>query len=111
MIESGLNPWLALLGGYGGGFAGGVGVSYLMFSMKKLEADGTVRIDDAVGHKGTVYAKIPEAGKGRGQIQVTVNGRLRTFDAVSDGPEIPSFATIVVMSKVESNLLRVCPTE
>jgi hypothetical protein len=64
-----------------------------------------------VGQKGTVYAKIPEAGKGRGQSQVTVKGRLRTFDAVSDGPEIPSFQTVVVMSKVENNLLRVCPTE
>lgn len=111
MLESGLPGWIALLGGYGGGFAGGVGVSYLLFSMKKLEADGTVHIEDAVGLKGTVYAAIPVAGQGRGQIQVTVRGRLRTFDAVSDGPAIPSFTTVVVMSKVEHNLLRVCPTE
>jgi len=111
MIEYGLPHWVALAGGYGGGFGAGIGVSYLLFSMKKLEADGTVRIDDAVGLKATVYAKIPEAGNGRGQVQVTIKGRLRTIDAVSDGPEIPSFSTVVVMSKVENNLLRVCPTE
>lgn len=111
MLEAGLAPWIALVGGYGVGFGGGVATSYALFSMKKLESDGTVKTEDAVGLKGTVYVKIPEAGQGKGQIQVTVKGRLRTFDAVSDGPEIASFKTVAVMSKVENNLLRVCPTE
>lgn len=106
-----LPDWAALLGGYGGGFLAGVGVSYALFSMKKLESDGTIRTEDAVGLKGTVYVKVPESGKGKGQIQITVKGRLRTFDAVSDGPEIASFKPVVVMSMVEDNLLRVCPTE
>jgi len=106
-----LPDWAALLGGYGGGFLAGIGVSYAMFSMKKLESDGTVRTEDAVGLKGTVYVKVPEAGKGKGQIQITVKGRVRTFDAISDGPEIVSFKPVVVMSMVEDNLLRVCPTE
>lgn len=111
ILEADLPAWLALVGGYGIGFGGGVGTSYALFSMRKLDSDGTVKVDDAVGLKGTVYVKIPEAGQGKGQIQVTVKGRLRTFDAVSDGPEIASFKTVAVMSKVENNLLRVCPTE
>ncbi|MBE7492785.1 MAG: hypothetical protein HS108_13665 [Planctomycetes bacterium] len=110
-LELQLPAWVAIGGGYGIGFGGGVATSYALFSMRKLESDGTVRTEDAVGLKGTVYVKIPEAGKGKGQIQVTVKGRLRTFDAVSDGPEIASFKTVAVMSKVENNLLRVCPSE
>jgi hypothetical protein len=106
-----LAPWISLIGGYSAGFVGGVAVSYAMYSMRKLEADGTIRDFDAVGLKGTCYVKIPESGKGKGQVQVTVKGRLRTYDAVSDGPEIPSFQSIVVMSRVDSNLLRVCATE
>lgn len=111
ILEADLPGWLALVGGYGLGFGGGVATSYALFSMRKLESDGTIKVEDAVGLKGTVYVKIPEAGQGKGQIQVTVKGRLRTFDAVSDGPEIASFKTVAVMSKVENNLLRVCPSE
>lgn len=110
MLSMDLAPWMALGGGYIGGFIAAMAVAYAIFSMKKLESDGTVKDFDAEGLKGTVYLKIPEAGKGKGQVQVTVQGRLRTYDAVSDGPEIDSFKPIVVMSKVDEKTLRVCPT-
>lgn len=103
--------WLSLGLGYGGGFIAALIVGYAIFSMRKLEGDGTIRDFKAEGLKGTVYLKIPEAGKGKGQVQVTVEGRLRTFDAVSDGPEIESFKPIVVMQRMDANTLRVCPTE
>ena len=48
---------------------------------------------------------------GEPQVQVTVKGRLLTFDAISDGPEIPSFKPVVVMTRIDEKTLRVCPTE
>lgn len=110
LLSMDLAPWISLGGGYLAGFAAAMAVGYAIFSMKKLEADGTIKDFHAEGLKGTVYLKIPEAGKGKGQVQVTVQGRLRTYDAVSDGPEIASFKPIVVMSKVDERTLRVCPT-
>jgi hypothetical protein len=104
-------PWLALTGGYAFGFGAAIVVGYAIYSLRKLEADGTIRDFDAEGLKGTVYARIPEVGKGKGQVQVAINGRLRTFDAVSDGPEIDSFKPIVVMARVDKTTLRVCPTD
>jgi hypothetical protein len=103
--------WLSLVGGYGIGFGASIGVAYALYSMRKLEHDGAIREFKAEGLKGTVYVRIPEAGKGKGQVQITVLGRLRTFDAISDGPEIESFKPIVVMARVDENTLRVCPTD
>lgn len=104
-------PVMSLGIGYAVGFVLAIAVGYAIFSLRKLEHDGTIREFDAKGLKGTVYMKVPEAGQGKGQVQLTVNGSLRTFDAVSDGPEIESFKQIVVMARVDENTLRVCATE
>lgn len=108
-LELNLPSWVALAGGYALGFVAALGVAWAMYGMKKLEADGTVRTNDAEGLKGTCYVAIPEGGKG--QVQVVVKGRLRTFDAVSDGPSIASFKQVVVMSRVDDRTVRVCATE
>ena len=104
-------PWISLVGGFAIGFVVSLGVGYAIYSMRKLEHDGTIRNFEAEGLKGTCYVKIPEAGAGKGQVQVTVSGRLLTFDAISDGPEIPSFKPVIVMSRIDEKTLRVCPTE
>ncbi len=103
--------WMSLVLGYAIGFVASLGVGYAVFSLHKLEHDGAIRDFKAEGLKGTVYVRVPEAGKGKGQVQISISGRMKTFDAISDGPEIPSFKPIVVMSRVDENTLRVCPTE
>jgi hypothetical protein len=110
-LEMGWAQWMALTLGGAIGFVAALGVTYAMFSMRKLEHDGTLRKFEAKGVKGTCYIKVPEAGAGKGQVQVTIKGRLFTFDAVSDGPEIPSFKPVVVMERLDEKTLRVCPTE
>jgi hypothetical protein len=110
-LEMGWAQWMALSVGGAIGFVAALGVTYAMFSMRKLEHDGTLRKFEAKGVKGTCYIKVPEAGAGKGQVQVTIKGRLFTFDAVSDGPEIPSFKPVVVMERLDEKTLRVCPTE
>jgi hypothetical protein len=110
-LQLGWNDWLSAGAGGAIGFASGVVVSYAIFSMRRLEHDGTLRNFEAKGVKGTCYIRVPEAGAGKGQVQVTIKGRLFTFDAVSDGPEIPSFKPVVVMERVDEKTLRVCPTE
>lgn len=93
------------------GLCMGVAISYGMFSLRKLESDGTIRDFKAEGLKGTCYLRVPEAGKGKGQVQVVVNNRTLTMDAVSDGPAIESFKKIVVMGRLDKDTLRVCETE
>lgn len=111
MISLGMNEWLS--SGLGGviGFVAGVIVSYAIFSMRKLEHDGALREFEAEGLRGTVYVRIPEAGEGKGQVRVSIQNRMYTFDAVSDGPQIDSFKPVVVMKRVDEKTLRVCPTD
>ncbi len=104
-------PAPALAAGIGTGLALAFAISYGMFSLRKLEADGTIRDFDAEGMKGTCYLRVPETNQGKGQVQLVVKDRTLTFDAVSDGPAIESFKKIVVMKKLDAKTLRVCETE
>ena len=65
--------------------------------MMSLESDGTVRHNDAIGAKGTVYRTI-RAGKS-GQIQVEFQDALRTCEAVAEDEELTietgKFVTVV----------------
>ncbi len=107
----GWDPLPAIALGIVIGLCMGLAMSYAMFSLRKLESDGTIRDFKAEGLKGTCYLRVPEAGKGKGQVQIVVMNRTLTLDAVSDGPAIESFKKIVVMGRVDNNTLRVCQTD
>lgn len=102
---------LALGAGAAVGLAMALAISWGMFSLRKLEADGTIRNVNPEGLKGTCYLRVPESGKGKGQVQIVVNNRTLTFDEISDGPAIESFRKIAVMQKLDDRTLRVCETE
>tara|TARA_B100001094_G_C18142191_1_gene778545 strand:+ start:687 stop:1313 length:627 start_codon:yes stop_codon:yes gene_type:complete len=65
-----------------GGMSAG-GSLYLVRTMMRgitnLQADGTMRHSDAIGETGQVYSRIPK--NGTGEIQVSVDGTLRTLEA------------------------------
>lgn len=72
----------AVLGGAIAGFFTVWVIGRLFLGMNRLQADGTMRIENAVGQDGEVYLTIIP-GK-TGQVRVTVQGQLRVFDAVTD---------------------------
>jgi hypothetical protein len=111
LLKLDMNTPLALGISAAVGFVAALGVGYAIYSLRKLEHDGAIRDFEAEGLKGTCYVKIPEAGQGKGQVQLKVQGRVRTFDAVSDGPEIDSFKPIVVMARIDDKTMRVCQTD
>jgi hypothetical protein len=49
--------------------------------MKSLQSSGNIQIFDAIGEEGTVYLTIP--AEGIGKIRITISGRLKVVDAVS----------------------------
>lgn len=69
---------------------------WMLRQAHRIESDGTLQPANAVGRFGTVYLTIPAHGQGRGQIQIEVQGRLATLDAVTDGPAIPTGARVFV---------------
>ena len=81
-------------------------ISRLFVFMKRLQADGTERIENAVGQEGTVYLTI-RAGQS-GQVQISFQNRIRHLNAVAeDGVEIPTGARVKVVRIIAGNTLSV----
>lgn len=83
--------------------AGGVamyGLHWMMQSLHKLRADGTARIDRAVGTVGTVYLRIPGRNAGAGKIHLNLQNRTVEYDALTADDDLPAGARIVVISVV-----------
>ena len=79
-------------------------IGILFTAMRRLQSSGNIKIDSAVGAVGTVYLTIP-AGK-TGQVSISVQGSLRTYDAVSkDGKQIKTGETIQVVAVVGTRTL------
>lgn len=102
----GLHPGWAI----GGGTAAGAVMVFLVGcvfrSFLKLQASGTLNLQNAVGQEGTVYLRIPVGGTGK--VQVPVQGRLLTLDAVSDAKEeIKSGDRVRIEAVVAGGVLKV----
>jgi hypothetical protein len=72
--------------------------SGLMAFARSLNQVVEYDVNTAIGKTASVYMTIPERGQGRGQIKVTVSGRLKMMEAISSGPRIPEFHTVKVLS-------------
>ncbi len=97
-VEWGVGPvmsaiWAALFG-----FGLMVMSSFGLWQMRKLNEPGKYDVNLCVGATGRVYLRIPERGKGRGQVQITYGGRQKVLEAVSSGEGIESFATVKVLA-------------
>ena len=56
-------------------------IGKMMQMLFRLQSSGNVTLSHAVGHVGTVYMNIPEGGTG--QVELTIDGRMRIYDAVT----------------------------
>lgn len=83
--------------------------SGLMYMTRRLNR--TIEYDPAtaVGHTGRVYLRIPEKGRGRGQVQIAVSGRLKIMNAISTGDAIDAFTDVVVIAAQDDDTLLVEP--
>jgi len=69
---------------------------FLIKNINKFESSGNTDIRNAIGNIGTVYISIPKSGEGKGQVQVELQGRLATLDAMSMNSEIKTGEKILV---------------
>lgn len=81
----------------------------LMRGLARLQSQGNVDLQNAVGHTGSVYLRIPPAGRGHGRVLMQVQGRTVECRAVSRAAEIPTGATIRVLERTDGDVLVVAP--
>lgn len=87
-------------------------VSYLFHWMLKMQQSGTMQIHNALFETGEVYIPIPAAGKGRGKVQIAVQGTLRELEAITEGKHrIPTGTKVKVKEIMADDVLLVTPLE
>ncbi len=79
----------------------------LLMKMRGLETSGTLNVRNAVGSTGVVYLTVPP--EGAGQVEIVLQGRLVTWDAVSAAAPVPTGARVVVDSIDAAGRLVVLP--
>lgn len=99
------------LGSMGFGVVAGAAMVWILGLLLKavhdLQSSGNVRIERAIGAEGTVYANVPGNNSGRGQVQLVVDGRLRTFSAITEGEALPSQTRVRVVRVNEDRSLTI----
>ena len=79
-------------------------ITMIFSQMGRLQSEGTLNVQNAIGEIGSVYLAVP--AQGSGQVRVTVQGALRLLDAVShDGTKIETGAKVRVTGVVDSHTL------
>jgi hypothetical protein len=96
--QDGFSTGLAL----GGGFLIGLLIAglflVLMKGLYRLRSDGTAMLWEAIGHRGTVYMRIPGSEAAPGEIQVAFAGRMMNVPAFTRGSELPTGTEVLVIS-------------
>ncbi len=85
------------------------GVYYLMRSIYRLKADGTVRVGHTVGRQGTVYLRIPGQKAGSGKVQLSVQKRTMEYLAMTSGEALPTGTKVTVVDVITSDTVEVEP--
>jgi hypothetical protein len=85
LSRSDMHQMVALLAGTAAGGASMWTMGKMFQVFYSVQSSGNMNIDNAVGMNGTVYMRIKPGEVG--QIQVEVQGAMRTLDAVAKDPE------------------------
>lgn len=83
-IQSGASVGSSLVYATIGGLAMMAIMAGMFYLLMKANADGTMRIEKAIGQTGEVYLTIKSKREASGKVQIKVMGALRTLDALTD---------------------------
>lgn len=90
------------------GFAAACGMAGALIGIEKMQDNGTLNANNAVGKIGTVYLTVPPHRSGQGKINVLVQERYAEYEAVTDSDEpIPTGSEIKVLGHIGANVLLV----
>lgn len=106
-LEKGWGPGYSTVLGLGAGTAMMLLVAWMISLQSKLNEEGNIDPDNAVGNSATVYLRIPAQGEGRGKITVFIQGRSHEFQAVSKGAELATGTEVRVLRRVTENTFEV----
>jgi hypothetical protein len=104
-----LEPPLSLALALAAGAAALFGVASLMRTLHRLKADGTVRIERAVGLSGTVYLTVPGQKAGVGKVTLCLQNRTVEYQALTPHQQLPTGSKVVVTAVLGPDTVEVVP--
>ena len=85
-----------------------VAVMYLFKWLSTMQQSGNINVyKSCVGCQGTCYLRIPGERSGEGKVQITIQGAVREYNAVTDGDEIKTGTPVKVVEAIDANTLLV----
>lgn len=104
LLQINAAPVWSLVGALAAGVFTAWCTGMIFLGLRRLQSDGTLVMENALGQQGSVYLTIPETGTGA--VSVTVQGVLRTMDAVSEkGQRIPTGSIVKVVGITGGKIL------
>lgn len=100
---------VALVVGSLGGFLMVWIMGSVLGAVRGLESSGNIPLDRALGKVGEVYARVPAAGAGKGQVKLVLSNHQRIYNAISESSELSSGTRVRVTGVNDDNSLTVGP--
>jgi hypothetical protein len=110
-VNFGLEPPASLAAAVAAAAATLFAVASLMRALHRLKADGTARIERAVGQSGTVYLTIPGQKAGVGKVLLNVQNRTVEYQALTPRQPLPTGSKVVVTAVLGPATVEVIPAE
>ena len=83
-------------------------VMYLFKWLSTMQQSGNINLyQSAAGCQGKCYLTIPGERAGEGKVQITIQGAVREYNAVTDGDTIKTGTPIKVVETIDANTLLV----
>ena len=83
-------------------------VMYLFKWLSTMQQSGNINVyKSAVGCQGKCYLTIPGERQGEGKVQITIQGAVREYNAVTDGDSIKTGTPVKVVEVINANTLLV----
>ncbi len=83
-------------------------VMYMFKWLYSMQQSGNINVyKAAVGCQGKCYLRIPGERAGEGKVQITIQGAVREYNAVTDGDDIKTGTSVKVLEAIDGNTLLV----
>jgi len=101
--ERGWESWQVALFALACGMSVGLIVAWVLTLQRKLNTEGNIRSENAVGKSAQVYLRIPANRSGAGKITLSIQGRSAEYQALTDGAELPTGTQVLVLSQLNND--------
>ena len=101
-IEGGFSLTITIIVSTISGLVMMVIMASLFYYISKITQSGTLDYSNAIGETGDVYLTIPAKKSGMGKVQITVQGHLRTLNAMTEDIEDIKTGAIVEVDEIIS---------